>query len=101
MIIDKPPDRITTGVPLIMIVEPLAERVVPPGRTNWDAKFAVMVEPPTVITGGVCVGAGAEAGAGGVVSVTVWELIITDAPPGMMAVPPTVITGGTAAVELA
>jgi hypothetical protein len=52
---------------LMVTVEPPAERVVPPGRTNWDAEFAVMVEPPTVITGGVCAGAGA----GGVVSTTV------------------------------
>ena len=81
IITDEPPDRIATGVPLMVMVEPPAERVVPPGRTNWDAEFAVTVEPPTVITGGVCAGAGA----GGVVSATVWEPIITDAPPGMMA----------------
>ena len=81
MTIDEPPDRIATGVPLTVMVEPPAERVVPPGRMNWDAEFAVTVEPPTVITGGVCAGAGA----GGVVSATVWEPIITDAPPGMMA----------------
>jgi len=78
---DEPPNRIAMGVPLMVTVEPPAERVVLPGRTNWDAGFAVMVEPPTVITGGVCAGAGA----GGVVSATVWEPITTDAPPGMMA----------------